>query len=133
MEWDFTGETRPIDSAGKAGNYIRIFLILAGNLSAIWVTFIHPPLILVGGGGSTVNARARCEVIGDDFRKSSQFTQSPVDEWDFGVSESEEQEAQKWTRDCLRLATVNVPNVFLQIFVIAAITWILMSFTRTIK
>ena len=113
--------------------HVRGVILLLGILAGLWVTFLHPPLILAGNSGSAVNARARCAVIGDEFRESSRLTVSTVDEWDFGVSESEEAEAKKRTQECLKIATVNVPNAFLQIFVIAVATWLLMNFTRIIK
>ncbi|QLG11900.1 hypothetical protein HLB42_14745 [Deinococcus sp. D7000] len=104
---------------------IRPMIALLGVLSALYITFIHPPLVLTAGLGDYANARSHCQQTKDDVYLGIA---------DFFSSDAEKQLAEVKSesefRRCMSNANVYISELLLQLAVIAVSTFALLWATR---
>lgn len=111
--------------------YARAVVVLIGVLSALWLTFVHPPLVLTAGPGDYADARAHCtqtkkEYIQREHTNSSGSNSNWLNiENPFTASLPDEE-----YKRCMSNASVRIPHLLLQLAVIVLSTAALLWATR---
>ncbi len=111
-------------------------ITLVGVLAGIYVTFLHPPLVLTAGPGDYADARAHCEQVKKDYIQRESVI--PSQDANGGFFEGKPNEfvdlfaADEYKR-CISNSSVRISELMLQLFVITSSTVALVWATRFLK
>ncbi|WP_394649144.1 hypothetical protein [uncultured Deinococcus sp.] len=103
---------------------MRPVIALLGVLAALYVTFIHPPLVLTAGPGDYADARTHCQQVRRNYVQSEGASSSSENKnWLDGVTNPyTELLADREYDRCMSNASTRLPELVLQLAVIAVST-----------
>lgn len=116
--------------------FLPAFITFLGVLAGIYVTFLHPPLVLTAGPGDYADARAHCRQVANEFVKSEHRRIASAEaSGTLGEIENPFDDLfpeQEYKR-CMSNASVRLPELLIQLAVITLSTFALLWATRFLK
>ena len=99
-------------------------------LAAIYVTFLHPPLVLTAGPGDYADARAHCLQVKKDYiSKNTDWLGNSKD----ATGEFDDLFVDEQYKRCMSNASVRLPELAVQLVVIILSSAALLWATRFLK